>query len=162
MFNGIKLREIRKSRGLTLKKLAEKAGLNWLQIQSLEIGRRNNPTAITLRKIALALDTAMDDFFEDEDSGRKPLELVLDKIAELTKRRRLTLPKDIYPLFLFQEALGITDNEVFVNVLLALAKGKIIKLIPVVSRDIKKGMKVYQVDGLGKKRYYSFNITQRG
>ena len=160
MFSGKKLREIRKSKGLTLKKLAEKADLNWQQIQALETGIRTGLTAITLRKIALALDVSMDEFFDNEYPGRpRPLKPVLEEIKELAERRRLNLPKDIYPLSLFQEALGIADNEVFINILLALAKGRLIELIPVFARDIKEGMKVYQVPGLGNKKYYSFTIV---
>ena len=159
MFSGKKLRELRKSKGLTLKKLAEKADLNWQQIQALETGIRTGLTAITLRKIALALDVSMDEFFEDEHLGQRPLGLILDGIEELAERRRLTLPKDIYPIYLFQEALGIADNEAFTNILLALARGRVIELIPVFARDTKEGMKVYQVPELGNKKYYSFTIV---
>ena len=160
IFRGNKLRDIRRAKSITLKGLAKKASVNWVQVQGYETGKRE-PMASTLRKIALALDVSMDEFFDNEYPGRpRPLKPVLEEIKELAERRRLNLPKDIYPLSLFQEALGIADNEVFTNILLVLAKGKIIELVPVFPCDIKQGMKVYQVPGLGKKKYYSFTISQ--
>jgi len=113
------------------------------------------------RRMASNRAQLMEDFFEDEEPIEiKPLDPIVEKIKELAERRRLNLPKSIYPLSLFQEALGIADTEVFTNILLVLAKGKIIELVPVFPCDIKQGMKVYQVPGLGKKKYYSFTISQ--
>lgn len=161
MFSGTKVRGLRRAKGLTLQKLSKKTGLPWLHIQAYETGRRNNPTALTLEKLASALNVSIDDFFEYDHEGQRPLEIVLERIEELAKKRKLNLPKDIYPLYLFQEVLGIVDNAVFTDILLALAKGRVIELIPVFPCDIKEGMKVYQVPGLGDKKHYSFTIVDR-
>ena len=160
MFNKEKLKKIRKENRLTRKELAKITDLHLMTIASYEAGKRE-PMAEPLRRISKALKVSMEDFFEDEEPIEiKPLEPILEKIEELAERRRLNLPKDIYPLSLFQEALGIEDNEVFTNILLALAKGRVIELIQIYPVDIKDGMKVYQVPGLGKKKYYSFTISQ--
>ncbi|OGW16428.1 MAG: hypothetical protein A3G93_01260 [Nitrospinae bacterium RIFCSPLOWO2_12_FULL_45_22] len=163
MFSKEKLKKIRTEKRLTRKKLAEITGLHLMTIASYEAGTRE-PKAEPLRRIAKAFKLSMEDFFDDEEEPIevRPLEPIVEKIKEVAERRRLTLPKDIYPLFLFQEALGIEDNEVFAHILLALARGRIIELIPIFPRDIKEGMKVYQVPELGKKKYYSFTMTQRG
>src|SRR3990167_7675015 len=151
MFNKEKLKKIRKENRLTRKELAKISDLHLMTIASYEAGKRE-PMAEPLRRISKALKVSMEDFFEDEEPIEiKPLEPILEKIEELAERRRLNLPKDIYPLSLFQEALGIEDNEVFTNILLALAKGRVIELIQIYPVDIKDGMKVYQVPGLGKK-----------
>jgi transcriptional regulator with XRE-family HTH domain len=162
MFSGQKLREIRRAKGFTLKRLAESTGLRWVQIQGYETGKTNNPTAHSLEQLALVLGVSIDDLFDIASARQRPIGIVVDKIEELAKRQRLTLPKDIYPLFLFQEALGIEDEGVFTNILVALARGKVIELIPVFTCDIKEGMKVYPVPGLGKKKYLSFTIKRRG
>ena len=160
MFNKEKLKKIRKENRLTRKELAKIADLHLMTIASYEAGKRE-PMAEPLRRISKALKVSMEDFFEDEEPIEiKPLDPIVEKIKELAERRRLNLPKSIYPLSLFQEALGIADTEVFTNILLVLAKGKIIELVPVFPCDIKQGMKVYQVPGLGKKKYYSFTISQ--
>jgi len=160
MFSKEKLKKIRTEKRLTRKKLAEITGLHLMTIASYEAGTRE-PKAEPLRRIAKAFKLSMEDFFDDEEEPIeiKPLEPVIEKIKEIVEKQRLNLPENIYPLSLFQEALGIADNEVFINILLALAKGRLIELIPVFARDIKEGMKVYQVPGLGNKKYYSFTIV---
>ena len=160
MFSKEKLKKIRTEKRLTRKKLAEITGLHLMTIASYEAGTRE-PKAEPLRRIAKAFKLSMEDFFDDEEEPIevRPLEPIVEKIKEVAERRRLTLPKDIYPIYLFQEALGIADNEAFTNILLALARGRVIELIPVFARDTKEGMKVYQVPELGNKKYYSFTIV---
>ena len=158
MFSGARLKKIRKEKRYHLAALAKETGLHWTSISSYERGKRD-PGANALRKIALALGVSMDEFFDNSYKRQRPLGIVAEKIEELAKRQRLTLPKDIYPLSLYQEALGIEDNEVFTGILLVLARGRVIELIPIFPRDIKEGMKVYQVPELGKKKYYSFTIV---
>lgn len=48
-------KNLRKEKGLTLRELAESAGLSLYTIQSIEKGRKNNPTLYTLETILDAL-----------------------------------------------------------------------------------------------------------
>lgn len=156
MFSGTRLKEIKKGKRYTLAALAKETGLHWTTLSGYERGKRE-PSANALRKIALALSVNMDDFFENGPLAQRPLGLVIEGIEKLAERRRLSLLKGIYPLFLFQEFLGLGD-AIFTNILLALARGRVIELIPVFPCDIKEGMKVYQIPDLGNKKYYSFTI----
>ena len=59
-FDGRRLRELRRSRGLSFRCLAKLAGVNAHHIWRLEVGQRPNVRAVTLARIALALDTSVD------------------------------------------------------------------------------------------------------
>jgi transcriptional regulator with XRE-family HTH domain len=50
-----RIRELRLGGGLTQDALAEAAGISRQQIQNLEVGRSENPSASTLHKLAKAL-----------------------------------------------------------------------------------------------------------
>jgi transcriptional regulator with XRE-family HTH domain len=160
MFSGAKLRKIRNEKRYTIAALAKEAGLHWLTISVYERGKQD-PGANALHKIARVLGVSMDDFFDNSYVSPRPLEVVLERIAELAKAKRLNLPKNIYPLYLLQEALGIKDDKVFTGILLALARGRVIELIQVFPCDIKKGMKTYEIPELDKKKYYSFTIIDQ-
>jgi excisionase family DNA binding protein len=81
---------------------------------------------------------------------------ILRKIEELAKKRKVNLAKDVYPLFLFQEVLDINEKA-FIGLLERLARENIIELTSISPRDIKKGMKIYELPRLSKdKKYYSF------
>jgi len=58
-FNGQRLRAIRKRRGLSAEKLARKANVTVRHVWRLEAGKRPNVAAVTLMRIALALDTTL-------------------------------------------------------------------------------------------------------
>jgi transcriptional regulator with XRE-family HTH domain len=58
--DGARLRQLRRERGLSARKLAERANLCVRQIWRLEAGHRPNVRAITVARIALALTTTMD------------------------------------------------------------------------------------------------------
>ena len=59
---GTKIREYRKSRGLTQEKLAEIIDVNQRQLVRIESGE-NYPSAETFEKICLALEISPDAFF---------------------------------------------------------------------------------------------------
>ncbi|RLC58079.1 MAG: hypothetical protein DRI80_14235 [Chloroflexota bacterium] len=59
-FNGQRLRAIRKRRGLSAEKLARKANVTVRHVWRLEAGKRPNVAAVTLMRIALALDTTLE------------------------------------------------------------------------------------------------------
>jgi transcriptional regulator with XRE-family HTH domain len=58
--DGARLRRLRRERGLSAHKLAERANLCVRQIWRLEAGHRPNVRAVTVARIALALTTTMD------------------------------------------------------------------------------------------------------
>jgi transcriptional regulator with XRE-family HTH domain len=60
--NPTRFKELRTARGLSIRKLAEEAGVSTETVYSLEHGRRQ-PTLRTLGKIARALGVEVKDFF---------------------------------------------------------------------------------------------------
>jgi len=58
--DGKRLRQLRRERGLSARRLAEHADLCVRQIWRMEAGHRPNVRAITVARIALALATSMD------------------------------------------------------------------------------------------------------
>ena len=59
-FDGQRLRQLRKSRGLPAHRLAEQANLSTRHLWRLEAGTRPRVAAVTLARIASALDTSVD------------------------------------------------------------------------------------------------------
>ncbi len=55
-----RLREVREQRRMSIKEVAEAAGLSVSQLYRLEKGERPRVAAITLARIARALDTSVD------------------------------------------------------------------------------------------------------
>jgi transcriptional regulator with XRE-family HTH domain len=64
-FNGMRLRELRLRRALTLRDLGALAGLAYDNIHAIERGK-HAPRPSTVRKLAAALGVAPDAFFDDE------------------------------------------------------------------------------------------------
>lgn len=60
---GLKLRKIRKSKGLTQEKLAEKAGIDFSYLNLIEAGKRN-PTLKIIAKIARVLGTQLEELMK--------------------------------------------------------------------------------------------------
>jgi transcriptional regulator with XRE-family HTH domain len=63
---GKRLRELRRSRGISLRALAEKSGLSANTLSLLENGK-TSPSVSTLKAIAIALETPINTFFETID-----------------------------------------------------------------------------------------------
>ena len=63
---GERIIRLRKEKGMTRKKLAEKAEVNYRTLQQYELGERdiNNASAITIKKIADALQVRMEDLLK--------------------------------------------------------------------------------------------------
>ena len=79
---GARIKELRKSRGLSQEELAEKIGVEPQHMSRLEIGK-SYPSLDRLEKIAIALDVPLKDFFEFmhlEDADDR-----LESIQEMTK-----------------------------------------------------------------------------
>lgn len=61
-FDGQRLRALRKRRGLSAEKVARRANVSVRHLRRLEAGQRPNTAAVTLARIALALDTTVEYF----------------------------------------------------------------------------------------------------
>ncbi len=60
---GLRLRQIREKKGLSLRTLAEKAGVDWSAINRIELGKAT-PKLATLEKLAKALGVSTRDLIE--------------------------------------------------------------------------------------------------
>jgi transcriptional regulator with XRE-family HTH domain len=65
----IRIREWRQKRGLSLRRLADEAGVHWMTIHRIEQGNIS-PTVAMLEKLAKALDIGPRDFFPATKSSR--------------------------------------------------------------------------------------------
>src|SRR5262245_31169761 len=66
----VRLRGWRERRGLSLRALADVAGVAWSTLHRVESGRVS-PTVALLEKVAAALDIGIRDFFPPPDPGRR-------------------------------------------------------------------------------------------
>ncbi|MDI6601626.1 MAG: cupin domain-containing protein [Thermoanaerobacteraceae bacterium] len=80
---GTKLRNLRKTKHMSIEQLAEKAGLSIGLISQIE-RNLNSPTVSTLYKIAEALDTHIGYFFDDSRQGA---------VVRMDERRVIKLPR---------------------------------------------------------------------
>lgn len=83
---GARIQEIRKQRGLTQEKLAEKIDMDTPNLSNIERGKKFM-TAQTLEKIALALDVEPKEFFEF--GHLKTKEELISQIDELLQEMPL-------------------------------------------------------------------------
>ena len=111
-FDGIRLRALRKRRGLSVEELAQRAGLTRRHIWRLEAGKRPRVAAVTLARIALALDTSVDYLVHLSDQADVPHgEEVTPRfdgkrMRALRKQRGLSVAK-------LARAAGITPRHVW-------------------------------------------------
>lgn len=78
------IKELRKSRKLTLYDLSKRAGISRSYLLDLENSRRINPSFSTLRKIADALDVSVKELFYSEieiENLREELHKRIDKFG---------------------------------------------------------------------------------
>lgn len=68
-FSGKKLREVRKSRGISQALLAEKADSSIRYIRSLEVGEKSNPSVKLIYLVSIALAIPMEDLLEVEEDA---------------------------------------------------------------------------------------------
>ena len=96
---GMRIREVRKLRGLSQERLAEKVGVEPKQISRIE-GRKSAPSLDTLEAIAKHLQVEMKDLFDFqhlvaeekvEDQALRLLTLMDDQTKRLAIRILLTL-----------------------------------------------------------------------
>lgn len=101
---GQRVKEIRKSKGLTQEQLAEKTGMDTPNICRIEAGT-HFPLIKNLEKIASALDTPVKEFFNYEHKNNE--KYLIDMInSYLTGFKK----KDIELVYKFVEALNEYKN----------------------------------------------------
>lgn len=96
---GLKIKELRKRKGLTQEELAELIQMEQNSISVMESGR-NFPTLGTLEKIAKVLDVNLSDFFdydyiEDIDVIRASTEDIISKMDDKQLRQLFKYVKSI-------------------------------------------------------------------
>ena len=75
-FDGARMRALRRRRGLSAEELARLAGITPRHVWRLEAGGRPRVAAVTLARIALALDTTLDYLMGLTDDPERPTEAV--------------------------------------------------------------------------------------
>ena len=96
---GLKIKELRKRKGLTQEQLAELIDMEQNSISVIESGR-NFPTLGTLEKIAKVLDVNLSDFFdydyiEDIDDIKASTEDIISKMDDKQLRQLFKYVKSI-------------------------------------------------------------------
>lgn len=66
---GVKLKQLRESKGFGVNQLAQKSGVSSSQISRFENGQRKDPTLETVKKLSIALGVSVS-YFADEDEVR--------------------------------------------------------------------------------------------
>lgn len=83
---GARLRALRRARGLTQERLAERAGLSYKFVGEIERGQ-GNPTLETLVALAEALDVDVADLFEPAESRPQPPDVYTIPSGQLARVR---------------------------------------------------------------------------
>lgn len=93
---GRKLRELRNQRGLSLRALAERSGLN-VNTLSLVENWKSSPSVSTLQQLAQALDVPITAFFESEPAARQVVFTQGDQrpLADFGSAQMQNLGKDL-------------------------------------------------------------------
>lgn len=96
---GSKITEIRELRGLSLSKLASKAGISKGYLSNIETGVKENPSTEMLEKIANALEVNISDLFDESPTEDKldlleeDMKILFSKAKKLSKEDRLKVLK---------------------------------------------------------------------
>lgn len=121
MPTGLKIKEIRKKKGLTQRQLGEKCGMYESQIRKYENGKAN-PKLETLQKIADALETPLILFVEDDllDAATMPdgiseEELIDKKIKEINNNTEIGINEKTKKAKELMTQLEIMENYHFEN-----------------------------------------------
>lgn len=79
---GLRIKELREKKGLTVNRLANMAGISQSYLRDVELGNKN-PTVETLSYFCDALSVSLKDFFSDGDDEISPfLKSALSKLSE--------------------------------------------------------------------------------
>ncbi len=80
VFDGERIRALRKSRGLSAEKVARRANVSLRNFSRLEAGQRPNTSAVTLARVALALETTVEHLLGVTSDSRSIQELTASYI----------------------------------------------------------------------------------
>jgi transcriptional regulator with XRE-family HTH domain len=78
VFDGERLRALRKRRGLSAEKIARRADVSLRHLHRLEAGQRPNTAALTLTRVALALGTTVEYLLGITEDNRNIYEMTGD------------------------------------------------------------------------------------
>lgn len=78
-----RIRFFREQKGITVNKLANKAGISQSFLREIELGKKN-PTVETLSEICKALNITLRDFFDDEVASAIQENELIQQIYRLT------------------------------------------------------------------------------
>ncbi len=71
VFDGERIRALRFERGLSAEKVARRANISLRNLNRLQAGQRPNTSAVTLTRIALALETTVEYLMGVTDDARR-------------------------------------------------------------------------------------------
>ena len=106
---GTRIRELRKSVGLSIKELAEKVGVSFLTIHRIEVGKVS-PSIAVLSEIAYHLNYPVASFVEDVEAKERSVILVKGKGKSFINSKNLRL-KILAHKGVFDENLSITFGK---------------------------------------------------
>lgn len=82
---GIRIKELREAKGLTVNKLANLAGISQSYLRDVELGNKN-PTVETLSYFCDALGISLHEFFSENTSCISPF--LLSALSELSEEQQ--------------------------------------------------------------------------
>ncbi|MGN0162562.1 MAG: helix-turn-helix domain-containing protein [Candidatus Ornithomonoglobus sp.] len=91
---GLRIKELREQKGITVNKLANLAGISQSYLRDVELGKKN-PTVETLSYFCDALGVSMKYFFDDNIEGNI---FLLSAISKLSNEQQLKLAEFIQTL----------------------------------------------------------------
>ncbi|MGN0181505.1 MAG: helix-turn-helix domain-containing protein [Candidatus Ornithomonoglobus sp.] len=91
---GLRIKELREQKGITVNKLANLAGISQSYLRDVELGKKN-PTVETLSYFCDALGVSMKYFFDDNTEGNI---FLLSAISKLSNEQQLKLAEFIQTL----------------------------------------------------------------
>jgi transcriptional regulator with XRE-family HTH domain len=145
---GKKIREIRSRRHLSLRKLAERSGLNINTLSLVENGK-SSPSVSTLQHLARAMKVPMTAFFESEPDPKQVVFMRHDQRPQATfaSTRMENLGKDltenaVQPFVVVLEHGGSSGSELIVHTgheFVYCLSGKILYLIDGIRYELEPG-----------------------
>ncbi|MBQ9899333.1 MAG: helix-turn-helix transcriptional regulator [Ruminococcus sp.] len=90
---GMRIKELREMRGITVNKLANLAGLSQSYLREIELGNKN-PTVESLSYFCDALGVSLAEFFNDSPTAIVPA--LATEIARLSEEQQLSLAEFLH------------------------------------------------------------------